>query len=200
MKLGLYGGSFDPVHRGHVDPVLEAAEALGLDRVMYLPTADPPHKAPRTAPAHQRFAMVELALLGYESLLVSDFEMTPGRTAYTVETVRHFAAKEPEDELFLILGSDSFVEFTGWRQWRKLAELATLVVLARPDGSAARRDEISEELEELVRRDRVRFVENRPIAFASRSLRSTLSAGEQPPAGALAPLVLDYLRKYDLYR
>lgn len=200
MKLGLCGGSFDPVHRGHVDPVLEAVEAIGLDRVIYLPTAEPPHKAPRTASVQRRFAMVELALLGYENLLVSDFEMTPGRTAYTVETVRHFAAKEPEDDLYLILGSDSFVEFTGWRQWRQIAELATLVVLARPDGSAARLGEISDELDGLVQQDRVRFVENRPIQVASRSIRSTFAAGEEPPAGALAPLVLNYLRKYDLYR
>ena len=100
MKIGLFGGSFDPIHRGHVEPVREARRRLGLERVIYLPTATPPHKPRRAlAPALARFAMVELALLGEEGLYVSAHELTPERPAYTVETLEHFRRQMPEAEL-----------------------------------------------------------------------------------------------------
>ena len=80
MKLGLFGGSFDPIHRGHIEPVQAARKALGLERVIYLPTAVPPHKPGRIlAPAHARYAMVEMALLEEEGLYASTFELTLGR-------------------------------------------------------------------------------------------------------------------------
>ncbi|MDH3405204.1 MAG: nicotinate-nicotinamide nucleotide adenylyltransferase, partial [Acidobacteriota bacterium] len=120
MRLGLYGGSFDPIHYGHVRPVLKAVERLQLDRVLYLPTARPPHKAegPFASPLH-RFVMVELALLDHDRLQVSDFELVE-RPAYTVETLEGFAARFPEAQLHLLLGSDSLAAIESWRRWRDL--------------------------------------------------------------------------------
>lgn len=204
MKVGLFGGSFDPIHCGHVEPVREARRALGLDRVLYLPTAQPPHKPKRqAAPPLARFAMVELALLGEEALYVSPYELTLGRPAFTVESLEHFRRELPGAELHLILGADSFLDLPQWHRWRRLPELAHLVVLARPGWELARTTRDggrSAELADLLAAGRVTIVERQPVDLSSSAIRALLAAGEEPPPGALPPLVLEYVRKYQLYR
>lgn len=202
MKLGLVGGSFDPIHAGHVEPVRSACRAVGLDRVLFLPTASPPHKPERRfAPAFARYAMVEMALLDEADLHVSAHELTPGRAAYTIETLEHFATLWPRAELHLLIGADSFVELPTWRRWRELAELARLLVMQRPGHSARQLPATAPaELVELAESDRVSFLDNPPIAASSTAIRELLARGETPPEGWLHPAVLDYCRKYDLYR
>jgi len=206
VRIGLIGGSFDPIHRGHLEPVRAARERCGLDRVIYLPTSDPPHKPERRfAPAWRRYVMVELALLGEEGLEASPLELTPGRQAYTVDSVEHFAARFPDDEIHLLIGADSLPELPTWRRWRDLLAGARLVVLARPewplDRSLARlRAELPAELAERLTEDRVTLVPNPPVAVSSTAIRKALAAGGEPPGESLHPLVLDYCRKYRLYR
>lgn len=199
MKIGLFGGSFDPIHAGHIAPVKAAAETFGLDRVVYLPTARPPHKtARRMAPAWARYVMVELALLEEPLLHVSPHEMTLDRPAYTVESVEHFAREHPGAELYLLLGLDSFLELPTWRRWRELADLAVPVVMARVEAAGvAGLDPV---LADWVREDRVLFVANPPVDISATELRDGLSRGETPPPGAMPPAVVQYLRKYSLYR
>jgi nicotinate-nucleotide adenylyltransferase len=134
MKIGLFGGSFDPIHYGHIHPVREAAVELGLERVIYLPTAVPPHKLAREfAPARARFTMVELALLDEENFYASPFEMASDQPAFTIDSVEHFRGLYPEAELHVILGADNLAELTEWRRWQDLTEEAWLAVLVRPD-------------------------------------------------------------------
>ncbi len=223
MKIGLYGGSFDPIHYGHIHPVREAKEALALDRVIYLPTANPPHKSVSRqrdgsrrggAPALARYAMVELALLAETDSFVSTFELGDEVT-FTVDTLRHFRRRQPEARLFLILGRDSFVRLDTWREWRKLLELAELAVLERP-GAAV--DQIPRQLEAALDRSRVHRIANAPVAASSTEIRRRLSAstpfvgvppgpqdgvppGPQDDLHQLVPsLVLDYIAKYEFYR
>jgi nicotinate-nucleotide adenylyltransferase len=206
MKLGLFGGSFDPIHEGHLGPVRAARRELGLDRVLYLPTAQPPHKPDRRfAPAWSRFAMVELALLEEAGLFASAFELTPASTAYTVETLRHFRQESPEAELTLLIGADSYRDLATWYRWEEILDLASLAVLARPgvtlqspsSGGPASQQTAAET-------GRVRFVTNRPVAFSSTQIRAALedrtAAAEALLGEALHPRVLQYIRKYDLYR
>lgn len=202
MKIGLFGGSFDPIHVGHVRPVQEARRKLGLDRVIVLPTAVPPHKPDfEFAPAHARYTMVELALLDEEGLYASPFELTPSAPAYTIDSVEHFAGVYPGAELYLIVGSDGFAELTGWKRWRDLPGLATLAVLVRPDWRLAEgAADLAPELVELAASDRVVFVANEPVNVSATRLRELLGAGEEIPEGALPALVLEYIRKYSLYR
>jgi nicotinate-nucleotide adenylyltransferase len=200
MKVGLFGGSFDPIHRGHIEPVGEARRFLGLDRVIYLPTATPPHKPRRAlAPAHARFAMVELALLDEDGLYASAHELTPDRPAYTVETLEHFRREMPEAELHLLIGGDSFADFHHWVRWQEIAAAARLVVLARPGW-----DLVSFPLDPgvaaLARTDRVLLLRQPPVDVSSTRLRELLASGQPLPAGAVPDLVVRYVQKYDLYR
>lgn len=202
MKLGLFGGSFDPIHVGHIRPVQEARRRLGLDRVVFLPTAVPPHKPDcEFAPVHARYSMVELALLGEEGLFASPFELTPNLPAYTVESLEHFGEVYPEADLYLILGSDGFAQLTEWKRWRELPRLGRLAVLVRPEW---RLDDVSDtlhpELVALASSDRVRFVANQPVDVSATRLRALLGAGKELPEGAVPDLVLEYIRKYSLYR
>lgn len=148
MKVGLFGGSFDPIHCGHLEPVKEARRLLGLERVIYLPTAIPPHKpGRRLAPPLARYAMVEMAILAEEGLFASPYELTLDRPAYTAETLEHFQRELPAAELHLLIGSDSFFELPHWVRWRDIAAAARLVVLARPGWDLAGLAEISESSE-----------------------------------------------------
>lgn len=202
MKLGLFGGCFDPIHRGHIEPVQETKIKLGLDRVIYLPTAVPPHKPGRQfASPHARFAMVELALLDELDLSVSAFELTPDRPAYTIDSLFHFRDRHPDSELFLILGGDGFAELHSWHRWREIPELAHLAVLVRPEWRWDEvRSKVPKEMSDLADSSRVHFVVNKPVPVSATNLRQLLAAGKAPPSGAVPELVLKYIRKYALYR
>jgi nicotinate-nucleotide adenylyltransferase len=200
MKIGLFGGSFDPIHRGHIEPVREARRLLGLDRVIYLPTATPPHKPRRAlAPAHARYAMVELALLDEDGLYASAHELTPERPAYTIETLEHFRREMPDAELHLLIGGDSFADFHHWVRWQEIAAAARLVVLARP-GWDLESFPLDPGVAALARTDRVLLLHQPPVDVSSTRLRELLAAGQPLPPGAIPDLVVRYVQKYDLYR
>jgi nicotinate-nucleotide adenylyltransferase len=202
MKLGLFGGCFDPIHYGHIRPVQRAKVQLGLDRVIFLPTAVPPHKPGRQlASPHARFAMVELALLEDDDLLVSAVELTPDRPFYTVDSLRHFRAEYPEAELFLLLGCDSLAELHTWKRWQEIAELASFGVLTRPDWRWEElRDRVPPEIAALAAGERVSFIANEPETISATEIRHRLEQGLEVAAEMVPELVLKYMRKYSLYR
>ena len=200
MKIGLFGGSFDPIHAGHILPVREARRALGLERVIYLPTAVPPHKPGRKmAPPYARYVMVELALLDEEGLYASPYELTLDRPAYTIDTLEHFQRELPEAEIHLLIGGDSFADLPLWRRWRDIAAAARLVVLTRP-GWELDEGALSPDLVTLARSDRVHFLRQPPVDVSSTRLRALLALGEPVPDGAVPPRVVQYVQKYLLYR
>lgn len=206
MRVGLYGGGFDPIHHGHIHPVWEAKRVLDLDRVIYLPTARPPHKQDRDfAPASARYAMVELALLWENDLFASPFELGEDKPSYTVDTVRHFRAAWPDAELVLLVGSDAFAGFAAWRAWREILSEAEVAILTRPGWEP---ETVRPALPEALRRAAfdepagkpATFVGNRPQAASSTEIRRQLADGGNVAPGLVPSLVLDYIRKYELYR
>lgn len=202
-RLGLFGGSFDPIHGGHVGAARAALVGLELDRVVVLPTARPPHKHGRAlAPAWQRFAMVELALLDEARLEASVHELDQRAPAYTVETLRHFAAPAagPSPELFLILGRDSYLDLPNWKQWQEILELASVAVMGRAGEARSTSPEVSSALETARVNGRVLFLEGPEHAASATEIRRRLAAGESVPDGWLDARVLQYLSKYSLYR
>ena len=133
-SVALFGGSFDPPHVGHLAVAAACAEAAGLDRVVWVPAATPPHKTGRLdmAPATDRLALVRAAVAGHDRFRVSASEVERGGTSYTVDTVRAFAERDPDADLALILGGDSLAAFASWREPRAILALARLVVYGRP--------------------------------------------------------------------
>lgn len=205
MKIGFYGGSFDPIHNGHIRPVWEAKRALGLDRVLYLPTARPPHKPDRRfADAHHRFAMVELALLWESDLYASSFELRQ-EVSYTIDTIRWLRARHPDATLVMLVGSDAFAGLATWRAWQAILEEVEIGVLLRPGWSEQHvRAAVPETLARAAFAPEspavVRFVSNQPVEASSTEVRRQLAESRTLSPGLVPSLVLDYIRKYDLYR
>ena len=134
MRIGLFGGTFNPVHRCHLEAATQTQRRLRLDRVLFIPSADPPHKLSMSlAPARQRLEMVRIAIRDMPAFQVSDVEMRRPSKSYSIETV-HELQKEfgPEAELFFIIGLDAFLELHTWKQALELLRACHFVVLARP--------------------------------------------------------------------
>jgi len=129
-RTAVFGGSFNPIHYGHLLLADEVLEALLLDRVLFVPAAAPPHKPPAClAPAEDRYEMVRLATASHPKFAVSDVELRRRGPSYTVDTLQ--ALRSSGDELFLLVGSETFLDFLAWREPRRVAELARLVVVPR---------------------------------------------------------------------
>ena len=134
MRLGIFGGTFDPIHLGHLILAETVREACRLDQVLFLPARISPLKQ-QTAPteARHRLEMVRLAIAGHPAFQVDDLELRRSGPSYTVDTLRHLHAQRPDDELFLMIGADSLADLSRWREPRELLDLAQLVVVNRGD-------------------------------------------------------------------
>jgi nicotinate-nucleotide adenylyltransferase len=134
MRLGLFGGTFDPIHYGHLILAEQCREQIRLDRVRFVPAGDPPHKRGRVrTPARQRAEMIEMAIAGHEPFELATLEIDRTGPSYTVDTLEQLGRDDPECELFFLIGSDSLADLSTWREPKRIAELATLVVVTRPD-------------------------------------------------------------------
>ncbi len=131
MRIGLFGGSFDPIHLGHLIAASEAADQLGLDRVLFVVAARPPHKTP-VAPAEARYEMVLLAIAEDPRFQASRLELDRPGPSYTLDTLKEARTLFPEDELFFITGADAYREVLAWKGGAELSQHATLVAVARP--------------------------------------------------------------------
>lgn len=132
-RVGLLGGVFDPVHNGHIQLAQMAMDRVNLDEVIFVPTADPPHKAQPTVAFHERAYMVELATKGLEGLGVSLIEGSLKVPSYTIDTLKHFLNNTLEDdiELYFILGLDAFLDIESWHLFQRVLELTNLIVVVR---------------------------------------------------------------------
>ena len=131
-RVGILGGTFDPVHHGHLDAGEAAAATLGLDDIICIPSSDPPHRNPARVSAFHRFALIALAIADRPGWRVSDMELTRGGRSYTVDTLRalHARGLDPS-QIFFILGADAFAEIGIWRGFPDVLDLAHFVVIAR---------------------------------------------------------------------
>lgn len=134
LRLGLLGGSFNPVHNGHLAIARQAREALGLDQVLFIPTSQPPHKPNGSlAPAQDRYDMVHLAIDSDPAFAISDVEIRRPGKSYTIDTVRLLQQEYgAQTQLFFLIGLDAFLDFPSWRDPQTLLTLCSFVVLSRP--------------------------------------------------------------------
>jgi nicotinate-nucleotide adenylyltransferase len=132
LRLAIFGGTFDPIHNGHLAIAREAVRRCGLDRVLFVPAGIPPHKASGTrAPYADRLRMVELACQGEPCFEVSAIE-AGGHTNYSIDTIRKVAATlAPADELYFLIGADAFAEIETWRRWRDVVRSVRFIVVSR---------------------------------------------------------------------
>jgi nicotinate-nucleotide adenylyltransferase len=209
--IGVFGGSFDPIHRGHLAPVEDVRARLGLDEVVFVPAASPPHKpgAAAASPAH-RFAMAALAIAPFERFRLSDFEVSREGTTYSVDTLAHFRALYRGAEIVLVVGSDTLVTLPTWRAWREIASGYRIAVVARAPYDLVRtRRELDREL--LARlapegvplraprvKETIHWGGNDPVTISSTWVRHALKAGRKL-AEAVPPPVEAYVRRNGLY-
>lgn len=130
--IGIFGGTFDPIHFGHLRTAFELLQSLRLNEVRFMPAGNPPHRDTTIADAEQRLAMVEAATEGQLGFTVDDREIRREGLSYSVDTMRTLRADFPDHSLCLIVGMDAFLGLPKWHQWRELLELAHLVVAHRP--------------------------------------------------------------------
>ena len=148
-SVGVFGGTFNPIHLGHLRAAEEVREALGLARVVFVPSADPPLKraaAERMAPARERLAWVELAVRGQPGFAVDALELARPGPSYTVDTLRVFADRLAPERPIFIVGCDAFAELASWREPKTLLELAHFAVVSRPPATGTLGDWIPPEL------------------------------------------------------
>jgi nicotinate-nucleotide adenylyltransferase len=168
MKLGIYGGSFDPVHLGHLLVAQAAIEELGLDKLLFIPAAQSPFKPDsKPAPAAVRLQLLRLALAGRTNCEIDDQEIRRGGISYTIDTLRDYAKKFPGAKLFYLIGADHAAKLNEWREPVDLARLAEFVVIPRPGESAAN----------FPPPFRGRALKGFPLGISSSEIRARVKAG-----------------------
>jgi nicotinate-nucleotide adenylyltransferase len=189
QRIGLYGGSFDPVHLGHVLVGQAAIEELNLARLFYIPAARSPFKSDlQPAPAEQRLAMLRLALAGRTNCEVEDIEIQRGGTSFTIDTVRYFATRFPDAKLFYLIGADNVTSLPQWRAAAELAEQAEFVVIPRPGEAPA-------VLPVPFRGQQLRGF---PFGVSSSQIRARTKAGK-PITSLVSPAVAEFVCNNQLY-
>ncbi len=193
MRVGVLGGSFDPVHKGHVRLAMMAERACSLDQVLFIPCAKQPlKKAPPLASAGHRCAMIALAVSGRPNWLLDTREIERGGVSYTVNTLEALKKERPGDELFLLTGEDAFYSFPKWRKPDRILKLATLVV-ARRNGAAKESGGFRAPANRIV------FLRPRPLDASSSGIRERIQGGE-PLDALVPPAVAAYIERQGIYR
>ena len=195
-RIGIFGGSFDPPHIGHIQSVKQAAQVLKLDRVLLIPAGMPPHKTGCFVSGEDRLNMVRLAVAGDPAIQVSDLEIARGGTSYTYETVETVRGQYPDAEIFLLMGSDMFLSFHTWKNPEKILANASLGVFYRGD-KGERPNVEAKKAEMEAEGHRIELIQNDVVEISSTQLRRMLAfhcADAFLPEG-----VGDYIRENRLY-
>ena len=199
-RIGIFGGSFNPPHNGHIRAARQCVERLALDRLLLVPDAAPPHKAlaPDSPSARQRYEMVQLAARDIPRAEVSDIELRRSGKSYTVDTLRELQAQYPKDELLLLMGTDMFLSFDRWRAPDEIVRIAQIVCMHRRETDEALRQQLAEQTARLTAKGaQVVMAENDALELSSTTVRRMLAfdCAER----YLPPDVLAYIRENGLY-
>lgn len=209
--IGVFGGTFDPVHFGHLRPALDVKQALGLREMRLIPAFQPPHREVPVANPGQRLTMLRAAVGDEPDLLVDNREMRREGVSYMVDTLLSLREELGDEPLCLVLGADAFMQLDGWRQWQRIPELAHLVIAHRP-GWEMEVDLLSEELQLLWRQrlaaeaseltaqpaGRLWLQPVTQLDISATRIRDLVAAGESPRF-LLPDAVWNLIRMHGLY-
>ncbi len=176
MRRAIFGGSFDPVHKGHVSLVSELKKALELDEIIVMPTGISPFKKDmerRPASGADRIEMCRLAFADMPFATVSDYEVSRVGVSYTFDTVRHFRSLYPNDKLFWLVGGDMLKSFDRWKNWQEILSMCTLAAVSRQK-CGSDRDELEKKAAELRKYGEVLFAETKPLEISSTEIRKKI--------------------------
>ena len=198
-RIGIFGGSFDPVHNEHVKVALRAVKKLKLNRLFVLPTFLAPHKGGALASAKDRLKMLELAFLGHQKITVSDYELVSSGKSYTYLTVRHFKDLYPSAEIYLVMGMDMFMDFPNWKNPDDISENAALAVAGRRAAGGDFKS-LNDSFYSLFKKCAV-FIDYTGGAVSSTHIRSLLALELYKKAEKLMPKqTANYIRENELYK
>ncbi len=217
-KLGLLGGTFNPIHNGHLTIARQTRDALSLDRILFIPTGDPPHKPDAgLAPAKNRYEMVRLAIAADSTLAVSDIEFRRPGKSYSIDTVRSLRQEYgAATQLAFLIGLDAFLDFPSWRQPEMFLTLCSFVVISRPGTSFQALDRLrllpdipaqslsdldsgrTSKLEIPLGAQRVTCLRLPPCDISASDIRNRVRHG-QPLVNLLPPSVESYILQHHLY-
>lgn len=186
--IGIFGGTFDPVHFGHLRPALEVQQALGLQEVRFIPAGQPPHRAIPVATAKQRLAMLTAAIADQPGFVVDVRELNRPGPSYMIDTLVSLRSELGSEPLCLILGYDAFLGLPGWHQWQRLLEFAHLVITHRPGWN---QDSLKDVLKSLLQRHAmtaaelstvsaggITFIEVTQLDISASRIRQQITAGQ----------------------
>lgn len=217
-RIAIYGGTFDPVHLGHIEVAKKVSELFEIDELLFVPARMAPHKLTRpVTPAIDRYAMLVLATQEEPRLLVSTFELDAPDRRYTVDTLTHFKRHFGESaDVFFVMGADSWAEITTWREWEQLLALVNHIVVTRP-GYDINLDLVSSSVRERIvdlrganqiprvadeaAGEKIFITDALMLEHSATEIRRVLRANNWDELTRLVPTsVADYIRKYGLYR
>jgi len=194
LKIGLFGGSFDPIHLGHLQLAQWTHKKLSLDRIVFIPAATPPHKlAIKLTDASHRLRMIRLAIKNYAGFEVSDVELKRSGISYTIDTILYFQRtfKLKKENLFVIIGADSLVDFPNWKDPDRILQNCQIVVLQRP---GVELDRASPDL-----REQAIILPSPLIRISATAIRERVK--KRLPIGNLVPEPVErYIREHGLYQ
>lgn len=204
--IGIFGGTFDPVHYGHLRSALEVKEIFGLVEVRLILSAKPPHRQTPQAPIGMRLEMLELAVKKQPGFVIDTREIARPGISYMVTTLESLRQEFPEQPLLLFIGSDAFNQLTGWYQWQRLFDFAHIVVLTRPsytveqldDFFAARLTTDKQDLSQHLAGN-LYFQPITQLDISSTTIRNMI-ANEQNPRFLLHDAVIAYIKQHQLYQ
>ena len=207
MKLGLFGGTFDPIHNGHLSMAAAFADELGLDQVVFIPAGDPYHKSVATrTPALQRLAMVEAAIASDVRFAASDIDMVREGATYTVDTLQILRQYYPNAEMWWLMGMDSLLSLHTWHRYQDIFKLANVAVAARNDEKI---QQVAPEMRALVAhglsvatsasKGQLRLLQWQPEDISSTQIRNAVKSGLAIDGWVPKP-VRDYISTHGLYR
>lgn len=206
--IGIFGGTFDPIHFGHLRAAIEAQEKLGLDDMRLLPAGTPPHRSGTYASPEHRIAMLRLALGENSRLSIDDRELNRPGSSFMVDTLSNLRTEYPSVPLVLLIGQDAANSLDKWHEWRSLFELAHLVIMRRPESVTRYSEDLGSQLKSRTAQgpaDLCRTlagivlpVEVTQLAISSTDIRSRIMQGKTPRF-LLPDAVISYIRKENLY-